>query len=72
ICVNAEVVLLNNLSAHADCKEILEWLYQFQRNPSKVFITHGEPEAAAALKKSIEIILKWHCVVPKYGQAEKL
>jgi metallo-beta-lactamase family protein len=72
IRVNAEVILLNNLSAHADREEILGWLSQFQKNPRKVFITHGEPEAAATLKTSIKSTLKWHCIVPKYGQEEKL
>lgn len=72
IRVNAEVVMINNLSAHADREEILEWLKQFQKPPRKVFITHGEAEAAASLKANIEDVLKWHCIVPKYRQEETL
>lgn len=70
--INAEVILLNNTSAHADREEILEWLKQFQQAPHKVFITHGEIEAATALKTTIETTLKWNCAVPKYLQEEKL
>jgi metallo-beta-lactamase family protein len=72
ISVNAEVVQLNNLSAHADQGEILAWLKGFQSPPRKVFITHGELEAALALKESIESIFSWQCIVPSYLQEEIL
>lgn len=70
--VNAEVEVLSNMSAHADYEEILEWLAQFNHHPRKVFITHGEPEAAEALKEMIEKKFKWQCVVPDYLQTEVL
>lgn len=72
IHIKAEIFSLNNLSAHADCNEIIEWLKKFNTPPRKVFITHGEAIAAAALKETIENTLGWHCVVPKYLQEEKL
>lgn len=72
IHINAEVFALNNLSAHADCNEILAWLKKFHTPPRKVFITHGEPSAATALKETIENTLGWHCVIPEYLQEEKL
>lgn len=72
IHIRAEVSLINNLSAHADRDEIIEWLKKFQHAPRKVFITHGEPEAALALKNYIEKELGWDCVIPKYLQQEKL
>ena len=64
--VNAQIASLNSVSAHADYEDILYWLKQFQRPPRKVFITHGEPEAAEALKKHIEKELGWVCQIPTY------
>lgn len=70
--VNAEVSILSNMSAHADYEEILEWLGHFNHHPKKVFITHGEPEAAASLKEKIEEKYKWECVIPDYMYTETL
>lgn len=70
--VNAEVQVLSNMSAHADYEEILEWLSHFNHHPRKVFITHGEPEAAQALKAKIEEKYRWQCVVPEYLYSELL
>jgi metallo-beta-lactamase family protein len=72
IQVNAEVRVLSNLSAHADYEEILAWLAHFNHPPRKVFLTHGEPEAAHALKEKIEDRFHWPCVVPQYLQTEIL
>lgn len=72
IPVNAKVEVLSNMSAHADYEEILEWLANFNHHPKKVFITHGEPEAAAALKEKIESRFRWQCVIPEYLQTEVL
>jgi metallo-beta-lactamase family protein len=64
--VNARVVGMSNLSAHADAGEILRWLSGFKRVPRATFVVHGEPEAAAALSGKIESELGWHATVPKY------
>lgn len=64
--VRAEVTTLSNLSAHADYVETLDWLGHFSRPPKQTFITHGEPAAADALRRSIEEQLKWPCTVPAY------
>jgi metallo-beta-lactamase family protein len=70
--IKAEVALLSNTSAHADYKEILSWLSHFTKAPKKVFITHGEENAANALKEKIQDRFHWQCVVPHYQQSEKL
>lgn len=72
IPVKAEVAMLSNASAHADYREILEWLSHFTSAPKKVFITHGEQASAMSLKTKIEEKFKWHCEVPVYLQKEKL
>jgi metallo-beta-lactamase family protein len=70
--VRAEVATLNNLSAHADSVETLEWLRHFSRPPRRTFITHGEPPAADALRRSIEEKLNWQCCVPDYLERASL
>lgn len=64
--VHAEIKTINTLSAHADSNEILEWLGYFENSPKKVFVTHGEIEAAQSLKRKIEERFGWNVVVPKY------
>jgi metallo-beta-lactamase family protein len=70
--VRAEIDMLDNISAHADYSEILEWLAHFREQPRKVFLTHGEPEAASSLKFKIEEHLGWTVEIPEYRQTEEL
>jgi len=70
--VNAEVDSLNNMSAHADYEEILQWLSNFKTAPKKTFITHGNLEASLSLQKKIEEKFGWKCYVPKFLQTEVL
>ncbi|WP_417461227.1 MBL fold metallo-hydrolase RNA specificity domain-containing protein [Kordiimonas sp.] len=72
IPVNAHVENLDALSAHADCDEILEWLSGLQHSPKTTFVTHGEPEASAALAARIRDELGWHCEIPELGQEVEL
>lgn len=64
--VRAEVARIDNLSAHADYSEILQWLGGFDSPPKTTFITHGEPTAADALRHKIEEKLHWKTHVPDY------
>ena len=64
--VRAEVDSLENLSGHADYAEILDWLRPLRAPPRHVFITHGEPEAADAMRRHIEESLSWKVSVPDY------
>jgi metallo-beta-lactamase family protein len=64
--IRSEVVQLEDLSAHADASEILEWLGYFKQQPKRTFITHGEPAAADAMRQRIERRLNWACQVPDY------
>ena len=64
--VEAEVINLGMLSAHADAEEIMAWLRHFDAAPRMTFVTHGEPAAADALRQRIETELNWPCRVPAY------
>jgi metallo-beta-lactamase family protein len=66
--IRAKVRVLENFSAHADFSEILEWLETSGIRPQQIFVTHGEPEAALAMKHHIEERLKINCVVPTQDQ----
>lgn len=65
--VKAEVRELMGLSAHADQAEILAWLKKIKSRP-KVFVVHGEPQAADVLRLKIEDELGWETMVAKQGQ----
>lgn len=64
--IRAEVVQLAAASAHADANEILDWLRSAPRRPRGVFVTHGEPDAADALRLRIQRELGWTAHVPEY------
>ncbi len=70
--VKAEVIQINNLSAHVDYQEMITWLRNFKHPPRKIFLTHGDPESTKSLKIKIEEALGWECNVPQYLQVEKL
>lgn len=70
--VRAEVAMLENLSAHADAAEIVDWMRRFTKPPKRTFITHGEPPAAEALRVRIQRELGWECHVPDYLETVSL
>ncbi len=67
VAVNAEIVSLPGMSAHADAGQIMAWLKTAKRPPQHVYITHGEHDAADALRRRIQQELGWHASVPMMG-----
>jgi len=70
--VRAKVQNLSMLSAHADQSELLRWAGGFKSAPRTVFVVHGEPQGADALRHALEEDLRWNCVVPDHGQTVTL
>jgi metallo-beta-lactamase family protein len=66
--INAEVVSITGMSAHADSNEILAWLQTAKVQPRGVFLNHGEPAAADSLRLRIKHELKLQASVPLLGQ----
>ncbi|PJD94401.1 MAG: MBL fold metallo-hydrolase [Legionella sp.] len=66
IPIRAEIAQIDNISAHADSSEMLDWLANLKKAPRQLFITHGETEAAQALKAKIEQQFQWKCDIPSY------
>ena len=48
--------------------ELLDWLDHFEAAPRQIFVTHGEPVAADALRHRIEERKGWRCKVPDYRE----
>jgi metallo-beta-lactamase family protein len=44
--VRARIEQINGFSAHADKDELLRWLSRLEVHPKRIFVTHGEAEAA--------------------------
>jgi metallo-beta-lactamase family protein len=70
--VRARVHNLESLSAHADSAELLDWLGHFERAPGRIFLRHGEPESADALRKRIAERFGWTSEVPDYLETAEL
>ena len=66
--INAEVVSLAGMSAHADAAQLIDWMKTAPRAPRHVFINHGEANAADALRVRIGRELHWDASVPLLGQ----
>jgi metallo-beta-lactamase family protein len=64
--IRAEVASVDALSAHADRAELLAWIGALPAAPQRVYVTHGEPVAADALRQAIEERHRWPCTVPEY------
>ncbi|MBQ7516718.1 MAG: MBL fold metallo-hydrolase [Schwartzia sp.] len=73
IAVQAQIQVLDGFSAHADARQILDWLGHIQTPaPAKVFVVHGEGLAQEALKAKIEKELGWDAYIPFRGDTAHL
>jgi metallo-beta-lactamase family protein len=64
--VNAEIVQMSQLSAHAGKSELLRWLRALPAPPKQTYLTHGEPVAARALQQAIAAEFSWSAAVARY------
>ena len=70
--VRAEIANIENLSAHADYRELIDWLGSVGNPPRCTFIVHGEPAGQDALRLRLQDELGWTAMVPDYGQETEL
>ena len=70
--VEANVILVEGLSAHGDQKDLLNWLSELENTPQKVFLIHGENEAADELRHQIKERYNFDCIVPYLGQVVEI
>lgn len=72
VSVEAQVIELDGLSGHGDVNDLLRWSSSTGRPPKTVFLTHGEQEAAEALKKRLADERQWRVSIPGRGEAFEL
>jgi metallo-beta-lactamase family protein len=64
--VRARVAEIHGFSAHAGRGELLRWARALREKPRHVFVTHGEPETAAAFAESLRRECGYEASVPAY------
>jgi metallo-beta-lactamase family protein len=70
--LRAEVAKINELSGHADQREILEWMKPAVTGLKRVFLVHGEAAQSAGLAKAITDRYGVEVVIPARGDAVTL
>ena len=67
VSVNAKVFTIGGFSAHADQKDLLEWVSHFESSP-KVFVIHGESEASKTLAGKLKERFQLEVHVPQWKE----
>jgi metallo-beta-lactamase family protein len=65
--VRAKVTQISGFSAHADRDDLLRWLNGLEVAPKRVFVTHGEVEAAEQFGRLLVEETGWGVLVPEYN-----
>ncbi len=66
--VNAKIVSIDGLSAHADTEDLIQWVKNIEKAPKRIFLNHGEEPALNALKYRLEAELGIHTVIPSMNE----
>lgn len=69
IPLRAEVVKLNELSGHADQRELIDWMRPAAAGLKKVFLVHGEQSQQRALARVIEETYRIPVTIPARGDS---
>jgi metallo-beta-lactamase family protein len=67
VSVKAKVFTIGGFSAHADQKDLLDWVANFESKP-RVFLIHGEPKASKALAAKIRELHGLETHVPRWKE----
>lgn len=68
--IEAEVVPIDGMSAHADADGLFAWMSAVSRPPSAAYLVHGERDAADALRARLRRDRGWRVRVP--GHLERV
>ncbi len=66
--VKASVKTINSLSAHADQRELLNWIGYLGTAPQRIFLIHGEKKASDVLRVKIKDRYGWKAEIPHLGE----
>lgn len=72
IPVRAEIFQLKGTSSHADSAQLVDWVKSASGVPARIFVTHGEPSAADALRQYLRRELTTEVTVPEQGETFEL
>ena len=64
--VRARIARIGGFSAHADRSELVQWITSLQAPPKRVFVVHGESDAAEAFGTHLTEATGWKVTVPDY------
>lgn len=70
--VKAKIENVEGLSAHTDQKGLIDWMSGLKKKPEHIFIVHGEPQSADALRVKIKDVYGWDCVIPSLNEIIKI
>ena len=70
--LRAEVARINELSGHADQRELIAWLKPIAAGLKKIFLVHGESRQQQALKTVIESTYGLEVIIPDRGDSFNL
>lgn len=62
--INAEIVVMDGVSGHADKKILLDWLSSIRIPPERVFVNHGEESSAINFVETVKKQLRFPAVAP--------
>ncbi|MDD1760308.1 MAG: MBL fold metallo-hydrolase [Methanothrix sp.] len=65
--VRAKIEEIDGYSAHADEGELLDFIAAIPNKPERVFVVHGEPDAANAMAAGLSKLGIKNVIVPKRG-----
>lgn len=66
--IQAQVLQMEHLSAHADQEELIQWVSSFPTPPKKVFLVHGEAQAQDSLRLRLETDCKLNVKIPSFHE----
>lgn len=73
VAVKARIERMDGFSAHADANQMIDWACHLQEpKPAKVFLVHGEGQAATALQKRLKKELGLEVYIPFRGDEAKI
>jgi metallo-beta-lactamase family protein len=61
-----KVKRIEGFSAHAGKDELFDWIMNIKKAPRRIFITHGEENAAEHFSKYLHENTSWNTFVPEY------
>lgn len=72
IHVNAEIYSIEGFSGHADQRDLLNWLDNFEKQPKAIFLVHGEAESRQIFARKVKEELGYDCIIAQPEETYEL